>query len=206
MWKPTISSDEIYHSCLAHSAKGSTWKNHKYIKKIGDAYIYAKAAKKAKKKAKEADERFDYEMNGAGHNASVAANEERNRLGKNVKPKSLDVIRQYPNAGHGVLDYGGNYKSDMDIAQMHLRRAGRARQEREMYERSARSYDDLSKKQLKDLKDEIGSDIKSIFKKKKKSRTKEYITDNKTGKKRSVDRSGKTINIKKLSEKNKKKK
>lgn len=26
---------------LMHSAKGSTWKDHKYIKKVGDKYIYA---------------------------------------------------------------------------------------------------------------------------------------------------------------------
>ena len=35
MWKPTISSDEIWHS-----AKGATWKKHKYIRKEGDRYIY----------------------------------------------------------------------------------------------------------------------------------------------------------------------
>lgn len=27
---------------IIHSAKGSTWKNHKYIKKIGDVYYYTK--------------------------------------------------------------------------------------------------------------------------------------------------------------------
>lgn len=27
---------------IAHSAKGSTWKKHKYLKKIGDRYVYAK--------------------------------------------------------------------------------------------------------------------------------------------------------------------
>lgn len=26
---------------LTHSAKGSTWKDHKYIKKVGDKYVYA---------------------------------------------------------------------------------------------------------------------------------------------------------------------
>lgn len=26
---------------LKHSAKGSTWKDHKYIKKVGDKYVYA---------------------------------------------------------------------------------------------------------------------------------------------------------------------
>jgi hypothetical protein len=34
---------------IAHSAKGTTWKNHKYIKKINGVYYYAKdAASKAK--------------------------------------------------------------------------------------------------------------------------------------------------------------
>lgn len=32
---------------LMHSAKGSTWKDHKYIKKIGDKYIYATTKGKA---------------------------------------------------------------------------------------------------------------------------------------------------------------
>ena len=52
--------DEIYVGNLvspeelSHSAKGSKWKDHKYIKKIGDRYYYtqeelAKAAKKAGK-------------------------------------------------------------------------------------------------------------------------------------------------------------
>lgn len=31
----------IRERSLKHSAKGSSWKNHKYIKKVGDKYIYA---------------------------------------------------------------------------------------------------------------------------------------------------------------------
>lgn len=37
---------------LMHSAKGSTWKDHKYIKKIGDKYIYATTKGKAENAAK----------------------------------------------------------------------------------------------------------------------------------------------------------
>ena len=50
---------------LAHSAKGTTWKNHKYIKKEGDRYIYeatskmTSAAKNVGKMAKEKQEHDD---------------------------------------------------------------------------------------------------------------------------------------------------
>lgn len=40
MWRPTISSDEIWHSALSHSAKGSHWKDHKYIRIENGRYIY----------------------------------------------------------------------------------------------------------------------------------------------------------------------
>lgn len=40
MWRPTIPSDEIWHSALSHSAKGTHWKNHKYIRIENDRYIY----------------------------------------------------------------------------------------------------------------------------------------------------------------------
>lgn len=32
------------HYYICHSAKGTTWKKHKYLKKIGDTYVYAKKA------------------------------------------------------------------------------------------------------------------------------------------------------------------
>lgn len=32
---------------IQHSAKGSTWKEHKYIKKIGDKYFYKESSGKA---------------------------------------------------------------------------------------------------------------------------------------------------------------
>lgn len=39
-WKPNIPSDELWHS-----AKGSTWEDHKYIRKEGNRYIYKEVAK-----------------------------------------------------------------------------------------------------------------------------------------------------------------
>lgn len=36
-----ISTVVVTRKELKHSAKGSTWKDHKYIKKVGDKYIYA---------------------------------------------------------------------------------------------------------------------------------------------------------------------
>ena len=42
MWSPTVPSDAIYHSAIAHSARGTHWRksNHKYIRKEGNRYIY----------------------------------------------------------------------------------------------------------------------------------------------------------------------
>lgn len=35
-WRPSITSEDV----IMHSSKGSTWKNHKYIRKEGNRYIY----------------------------------------------------------------------------------------------------------------------------------------------------------------------
>ena len=32
--------DRVYVDSLFHSAKGTTWKKHKYVRKEGDRYIY----------------------------------------------------------------------------------------------------------------------------------------------------------------------
>lgn len=40
IWRPSMT----YADVLQHSAKGTTWKNHKYIKKIGDVYYYKQKA------------------------------------------------------------------------------------------------------------------------------------------------------------------
>ncbi|MBO7450470.1 MAG: hypothetical protein J6U54_08870 [Clostridiales bacterium] len=56
MWQPTVSSDTIWHSALAHSAKGTSWikKEHKYIEKRNGRYIYKTKdeIKEARKKEK----------------------------------------------------------------------------------------------------------------------------------------------------------
>ena len=41
MIRKNISTVVVRRKELKHSAKGSTWKDHKYIKKVGDKYIYA---------------------------------------------------------------------------------------------------------------------------------------------------------------------
>lgn len=41
MRRKNISTVVVKRNELKHSAKGSTWKDHKYIKKVGDKYIYA---------------------------------------------------------------------------------------------------------------------------------------------------------------------
>ena len=41
MRRRNISTVVVRRKELKHSAKGSSWKEHKYIKKVGDKYIYA---------------------------------------------------------------------------------------------------------------------------------------------------------------------
>ena len=44
------------NTVLAHSAKGTTWKNHKYFKKVGNRYYYSHDIKAARNKMKAADQ------------------------------------------------------------------------------------------------------------------------------------------------------
>lgn len=67
---------------LAHSAKGTTWKDHKYIKKVNDRYIYAKDSlgitsrqnmKKHQKAANQDDKILEDLQNNGIHSVEDAA-------------------------------------------------------------------------------------------------------------------------------------
>lgn len=57
---------------LMHSAKGSTWKDHKYIKKVGNKYVYPEAVE-TEKIITEKTIREDRGLSGIGYKASEAA-------------------------------------------------------------------------------------------------------------------------------------
>jgi hypothetical protein len=137
MWRPTISSDVIYHS-----AKGSTWKKHKYLKKIGNAYVYAKAAYNADRKYKKASER-------STDLARMSAHSKRN----------ADAIRRDSNREANIW----NEASDRE-----RRKAATQYQNSVMYYNAKDSYKKLAKGQLKSLGNEISSDIANSINKGKK--------------------------------------
>lgn len=93
---------------IVHSAKGSTWKNHKYIKKINGVYYYAKD------KVKEATDRLAWEAGGKeAREYSDAANlynmtKDANRWASNaagVKPSGHEVAKRYNNEQRAYKRY-----------------------------------------------------------------------------------------------------
>ena len=99
--------DEIYVGNLvspeelSHSAKGSKWKDHKYIKKIGDRYYYtqeelAKAAKKAGKAIGDAAYDAQFELEWQAGRAADAVKDAVDTVGYNVnKATGLDLRKEY---------------------------------------------------------------------------------------------------------------
>lgn len=56
-WRPTVTSNDV----IMHSAKGSHWKNHKYIKVVDGRYIYPESAgaEMRRRHTRETEERID---------------------------------------------------------------------------------------------------------------------------------------------------
>lgn len=79
IWKPSMT----YADVLQHSAKGTTWKDHKYIKKIGDTYIYAKKAAIAERNSKNARKEFEKEYNKSHANIDPD-------ISKNIERRIID--------------------------------------------------------------------------------------------------------------------
>ena len=191
MWKPSTTP----HDVLMHSAKGSTWKNHKYLKKIGNAYIYAKAASKAKKKSKEA-----YDMAEAHGKWTILAKRNANDVSnRRNEPPSFDA----------AISNGKEAKYWNDISELDRKHGATQYQNAIMYDRASKSYKNLAKQNLASIPKEISSNTKkkvsSAMKKlKNKLVTEETtVTDAYTGKKRKTNmkanykKSKKKIRIKK---------
>lgn len=209
VWKPTTTPEDV----IMHSAKGTTWKNHKYLKKIGNAYVYAKNASSANKRAKKYNKEFEKTMNeDFGLGDKEVENVILGRRDGYDRPISKSDKEKYygKNGAYNQLpgEFGKVYRDHEDRKQ----RAADQYLAKERQERTKSYYEKKSRDELKSLANDIKSDIKSIGKKKKKkstkSKTRSTITDTFTGKTRSAKKptsAADTINIKQLSEKNKKK-
>ena len=57
-WRPTVTSNDV----IMHSAKGSHWKNHKYLKVVDGRYIYPESAgaEMRRRHTQETEKRIDF--------------------------------------------------------------------------------------------------------------------------------------------------
>ena len=144
MWKPSTTPNDV----IMHSAKGSTWKKHKYLKKIGNTYIYAKAASKAKKKSKEAYDMAEVHGKWTIH-AKRNANDVSNRRNE---PPSFDA----------AISNGKEAKYWNDISELDRKHGATQYQNAIMYDRASESYKNLAKQNLASIPKEMVSDLKNI--------------------------------------------
>lgn len=148
-WKPTSTPSDV----LMHSAKGTTWKKHKYLKKIGNTYIYAKAASKAKKKSKEALKQA-YDDGISTVHAKRNANDVSNRH-NGGEPPSFDA----------ATSKGKEAKYWNDLSEVYRKEGAAQYQNVIMYDHANESYKKLAKQNLASIPKEMISDGKKVFEK-----------------------------------------
>ena len=141
IWKPSMT----YTDVLYHSAKGTTWKEHKYIKKIGNTYIYAKKAAIAKRNSKNARKEFvnEYNKSFANIDQDISKNIERRIVARRDGGK-----REYYKKGslydHQELAADNFLKSERN-------------------DRWSRMYAKQAKKELSSIPKEIINDGKKLY-------------------------------------------
>ena len=140
IWNPSMT----YADVLQHSAKGSTWKKHKYIKKIGNTYVYAKAAAKYKKRGKEAKNKFNNL-----HDVARSVFTE-----KEIEKRIVDIRNGSPR--EEVHNNVVTYNNIRD-------RAADEWIKSEQYEKIERSYANSAKKELASIPKEMIKDGKKLY-------------------------------------------
>jgi len=138
IWKPSMT----YSDVLQHSAKGSTWKKHKYIKKIGDTYVYAKKAAEYKKRGKEAKTKFENL-----HNIARSKFTE-----KEIEQRIIDRKAGSPRRDYDKYTYP-------EVRE----RAADEFIKNEQYEKIERSYINSAKKELSSIPKEMIKDGKKLY-------------------------------------------
>lgn len=194
MWRPTVSSDELYHS-----AKGTTWKNHKYLKKIGNTYIYAKNAYTMDRKAKAAKKKFekqlkdnkldDQEVERAIVNRKIYDGNGHQHIDVNPKHDPINIYG--PNAPYNMLP--GKYGKAYRKAENDKQDAATTFINKEKYERTSRTFKDMAKKEVSSIGQELKRDAKSNARKAKKS-TKKAIAKTKSKARKAVKSAKSAIN------------
>lgn len=142
VWKPSIT----YTDVLQHSAKGTTWKDHKYIKKIGDTYIYAKKAAIAERNSKNARKDFEkYEILGGG-----TINRDAN---KRIEKRIIDRRDGAPT----------KYYDNKNSLEYYQERAASTFLQSERNARYAQIYKKQAKKALSSIPKEMINDGKKLY-------------------------------------------
>ena len=183
MWKPTVSSDELYHS-----AKGTTWKNHKYLKKIGNTYVYAKNAYKMDRKANAAMKKFkkqleDNQLNSKEVESAIVNRRiydgKHQRIGVNPKHDPINAYGQ--NSLYNALPgrIGRAYRK----AENDKQDAATTFLNKEKYERTSRTFKNMAKKEASSIGQELARDAKSTANETKRKVKKLTKSAKKTGKK-----------------------
>lgn len=85
-----------HDNLIYHSSTGKEWKSHKYIKKIGNKYIYKEDLEKAKKKLKQGGKEVsDWNKSGKTSKYDKDLKRIKNRQKKAKEKKMADARKQY---------------------------------------------------------------------------------------------------------------
>lgn len=118
MWKPTVSSDELWHS-----AKGSHWKDHKYIRIDNGHYVYENEDAHQRAIAKRRAERND--NTGLGKTVQSVyddeideierkeAAEKKKKQGPSLLDRGKQLVDQFINDPIGTVSSAHNAKYNM---------------------------------------------------------------------------------------------
>jgi len=145
MWKPSITPNDV----LMHSAKGSTWSKHKYIRKEGKKYIY-----------KETDSKGKSSSSGSDDDPSKRSYDENKKLHKKYTEEAKRLRKL---STSNVDEYGAAYA---DPERKHAEQIAQA----EEYERKAkeiephiRSAKDIEKREKREkFADSVKGKVENI--------------------------------------------
>ena len=151
MWKPSTTSEDV----LMHSDKGTSWKNHKYIKKIGNVYIYAKTAAKHHKESEKYHKKYKEAQKEAGSALSDSVSARMGHPDYNYRSKDGKDNERSKKAATEKAEMATRYR-DADFKHGNL----------------SNRYNNLAKQELASIPKEMISDgkklVSSLFSKKKK--------------------------------------
>ena len=153
-WKPNISSDELWHS-----AKGTAWKKHKYIRKEGDRYIY-KENETVDDAPTRKNQLMDRSPSGNGKTLKDMEEEAEHRVNK----ASRDDLAAYKNYLERAV---ASDKSKFDVYDRGLEEGARRRKDKayEEFKDALNNRSEVNKKKREQEKRKEGVDFRRAWNK-----------------------------------------